>query len=65
MKKICRIVALVCIVAFFPSSFGCAWAGRTAGKAQAKMEKGVDALEQGYKEGYSSETNKSEDGKSE
>lgn len=34
---------------------GCSWMGRTAGKAQAKLERKAQAVEDGYHEGYESE----------
>ncbi|SFJ98608.1 hypothetical protein SAMN04488082_11141 [Desulfomicrobium apsheronum] len=37
---------------------GCEWAGRSVGKAQAKIERKTDAVIDGYNEGYSSEKNK-------
>lgn len=37
---------------------GCHWVGRTAGKAQAKIERKVDSVERGYDEGYSQEKRK-------
>ncbi|MDR1947728.1 MAG: hypothetical protein LBQ51_11265 [Desulfovibrio sp.] len=41
------------------SAGGCSWAGRTAGKAQAKIERGAQDLEQGYQRGYEEEKGKS------
>ncbi len=40
---------------------GCAWMGKTAGRAQASVERGVEDLKTGYDEGYSTE--KSRNGK--
>lgn len=34
---------------------GCSWMGKTAGKAQAKLERKTQAVEDGYHEGYESE----------
>jgi len=34
---------------------GCSWVGETAGKAQAKIERKVDAMQQGYEDGYKNE----------
>lgn len=36
-------------------SAGCAKVGSTAGKAQAKIEKGAENMEEGYHEGYAKE----------
>jgi len=37
---------------------GCEWAGRSVGKAQAKIERKTDAVIDGYNDGYSSEKDK-------
>jgi hypothetical protein len=37
---------------------GCGWVGRTAGKAQAKIERKADSVEEGYREGYEQERSK-------
>ena len=37
---------------------GCAWAGRTAGKVQAKLERKAGSLERGYDQGYQREKGK-------
>ena len=37
---------------------GCEWAGRSVGKAQAKIERKADAVIDGYNDGYSSEKDK-------
>lgn len=42
-------------ISLLTAAGGCSWMGRTAGKAQAKMEKGVKSMEEGYQEGYESE----------
>lgn len=34
---------------------GCSWVGQTAGKAQAKIERKTQDLEQGYHRGYEQE----------
>lgn len=34
---------------------GCGWMGRTAGKAQARIERGSERLEAGYEQGYKEE----------
>jgi hypothetical protein len=39
---------------------GCSWVGQTAGKAQAKIERKADDLEQGYQKGYEEEKAKTE-----
>ena len=49
-----RILAVVLVAALF-FSFGCSWVGRTAGKASAKIERKVDDVQQGYKDGYKEE----------
>ena len=54
-----RLVA-VCLIGCFLST-GCAWLGKTAGKAQAKIERKVDAAERGYGEGYKEEKAKREE----
>jgi hypothetical protein len=38
---------------------GCSWMGQTAGKAQAKIERKAQDLEQGYHKGYEGEKAKS------
>lgn len=38
---------------------GCAWMGRTAGKAQAKIERHAGETEDGYHQGYEAEKGKS------
>lgn len=37
---------------------GCSWMGRTAGKAQAKVERNMQSIEKGYQEGYETERGK-------
>lgn len=49
------LIMVLCATFMFS---GCSWAGRTAGKAQAKLERKADALEHGYKQGYGSEKSK-------
>ena len=39
---------------------GCSWVGRTAGKAQAKIEESADDTKSGYKQGYQQEKAKSQ-----
>jgi hypothetical protein len=55
-----RILA-VCLIGIFLST-GCGWASRTAGKAQAKLERKADSvertpdkIERSYDEGYNRE----------
>jgi hypothetical protein len=49
--------ALLCMlsVSCLVLSGGCSWVGHTAGKAQAKIERKADSLEQGYQKGYEEE----------
>ncbi|MBD8894990.1 hypothetical protein [Desulfovibrio desulfuricans] len=54
-----RILATALIALFFFSS-GCSWVGRTAGKASAKIERKVDAVQQGYNDGYKGEQKKAD-----
>ena len=37
----------------------CSWMGRTVGKAQAKAENNLEAVEKGYHDGYEQERSKS------
>jgi hypothetical protein len=48
-----RIIA-VCLIGLFLST-GCSWLGKTAGKAQAKIERKTDSVERGYEDGYKEE----------
>lgn len=48
-------LVLLVLAAVLVGMSGCGWMGRTAGKAQAKVEKGVEALGKGYKDGYEDE----------
>jgi hypothetical protein len=59
MEFIMRILATAMIALFFFSS-GCSWVGRTAGKASAKIERKVDAVQQGYNDGYKGEQKKAD-----
>lgn len=52
-----KILAAALIATFF-FSLGCSWVGRTAGKASAKIERKVDDVQQGYKDGYKEEHTK-------
>ena len=54
MTSILLLMALACSVALS----GCSWVGRTAGKAQAKIERKVNDVESGYNEGYDGEKSK-------
>lgn len=59
MKKTLIIVMLMTVAL---SSTACSWVGRTAGKVQAKVERGADDMQSGYKEGYHEEKAKPEQG---
>ncbi len=48
-----RGIAVVVMCMFLAG--GCSWLGNTAGKAQAKIERKIDAVEKGYEEGYNNE----------
>lgn len=52
-----RIVILICCM-LCALMAGCAWMGQTAGKAQAKIERKAQDLEQGYNKGYEEEKSK-------
>lgn len=55
MKRIAiSILCMLCVVVT-----GCAWVGKTTGKAQAKIERKAQDLEQGYHKGYEDEKAKS------
>ena len=50
-----NLIYIIC-VALVGSSLllgGCNWMGRTAGTAKASVENGIDAVQEGYHEGYS------------
>lgn len=53
VRNFVYILILVCLLAS-----GCEWAGRSVGKAQAKIERKTDAVIDGYNDGYSSEKKK-------
>ncbi|MDR1777921.1 MAG: hypothetical protein LBR31_08870 [Desulfovibrio sp.] len=55
MKKL-FVVFLIAFLGF--SLPGCAWLGRTTGKAKAKMERKVDDIDRAYHQGYSEEKRK-------
>ena len=57
MESIMKILTAALIATFF-FSLGCSWVGRTAGKASAKIERKVDDVQQGYKDGYKEEQTK-------
>ena len=48
--KFLMICLTICVL-----SQGCSWVGETAGKAQAKLERKVGAMQQGYEDGYKNE----------
>ncbi len=60
LSSLPRILCCALVAAFaLGAGSGCSWMGRTAGKAQAKVERKTDAVEQGYHQGYSEEKAKS------
>ncbi len=58
MKPIAYLLVFV-VLGLVMSAGGCAWVGRTAGKAQAKIERKANDLESGYHDGYKGEKAKS------
>lgn len=52
------LLCALCVAMAFAVS-GCSWLGRTAGKAQAKIERKASDLEHGYQQGYEEEKDKS------
>lgn len=54
MKKGIIGVLIIGLIASLGIS-GCSWVGRTAGKAQAKLERKANDLEEGYHQGYGDE----------
>lgn len=54
MKKVTVLLA----AAFLLSCSGCSWMGRTVGKAQGSIERGLDNFESGYHEGYKQDSPK-------
>jgi len=54
-------IVILCLIGLILST-GCSWVGKTAGKAQAKIERKADALERGYEEGYTEEKVKKQQG---
>ncbi|MDR2124250.1 MAG: hypothetical protein LBP38_04610 [Desulfovibrio sp.] len=55
-----RILLPLCIILLSLSfaAGGCSWMGKTAGKAQAKIERKANEVEQGYHRGYTEEKKK-------
>ncbi len=47
--------ALLFLTAVLAGVSGCAWMGKTAGKAQAKMENSIEAMDRSYRESYEQE----------
>lgn len=47
--------AALIAISLLGAAGGCSWMGRTAGKAQAKVERNVKSMEEGYQEGYETE----------
>lgn len=43
---------LLALAGMLSGTAGCGWMGKTAGKAQAAVENGVEAMNKGYKDGY-------------
>lgn len=62
MRKGIISILIIGIIASLGLS-GCAWVGRTAGKAQAKIERKANDLEQGYQQGYGDEKRREDAGK--
>ena len=54
-----RLLCLMLLAGMAGSAGACSWAGRTAGKAHAKIERQVDSVESSYHKGYEDEKNKS------
>jgi len=57
-RTIFRAIALLALAAVMAG--GCSWMGRTAGRAQAKAERNIKAIEEGYHDGYDSERARTE-----
>ena len=53
LSLILCLLSVLTVSAVFCS--GCSWAGRTAGKAQAKIERKADDVQDGYHRGYKEE----------
>jgi len=58
-QKVKWFTALLTLMLVAALATGCSWMGRTAGKAQAKAEKNLKAIEQGYHDGYEQEHSRS------
>jgi hypothetical protein len=54
-----RVFAVFLIATVCFSVSGCAWMGRTAGKAKAKIERKAGEMDRAYHEGYAGEKKKS------
>ena len=64
ISSVSRMLCCALLAAFALGAVsGCSWMGRTAGKAQAKVERKADAVEQGYHQGYNEEKAKSSQAK--
>ena len=46
------------LTAILSALSGCAWMGKAAGKAQAKMENKIDVMDRSYHESYEEERNR-------
>ena len=53
-------LSLLLILFSLTSFAGCSWMGRTAGKAQAKIEDSAQDTKQGYRLGYAEEKTKTQ-----
>lgn len=53
LSLIISLLGVLAVSVVFSS--GCSWAGRTAGKAQAKIERKADDVQEGYHRGYKEE----------
>lgn len=52
-----KILGIFVLMFSIFSLSGCGWVGNTAGKTEAKIEKGYEQMQDGYREGYASEKN--------
>ncbi|MDR2573122.1 MAG: hypothetical protein LBC94_02040 [Desulfovibrio sp.] len=57
MKK--SLMAVLIVLLGFSLS-ACAWMGRTAGKAKAKIERKTDEIDHAYHQGYANEKSRAE-----
>jgi outer membrane lipopolysaccharide assembly protein LptE/RlpB len=55
-----RVVCIFLAIMMTISLSACSWVGRTAGKAQAKIERKIGSVEHGYSQGYDTEKKRSE-----